>query len=147
MLGVCPVCLIALLLSDKRGRKSYISVTKLEALSGFSVLSSRDRLAPNLDFVCEITTVIIYSEGSLETDFPPVQQCPGRPDLYFLHKTQTEGGGGGGGVTCKPVAITGRPRLTARHSGLSVPGRSDRAHSLLFSSRLDCQLWTSRPRD
>ena len=54
MLGVCPVCLIALLLSDKRGRKSYISVTKLEALSGFSVLSSRDRLAPNLDFVCEI---------------------------------------------------------------------------------------------
>ena len=133
--------------SDKRrrrGRKSYISD---KAGSSVRFFSSRDRLAPNLDFVCEITTVIIYSEGSLETDFPPVQRCPGRPDLYFLHKTQTEGGGGGGGVTCKPVAITGRPRLTARHSGLSVPGRSDRAHSLLFSSRLDCQLWTSRPRD
>ena len=74
-----PVCL-----TDKGEEGRVISVTKLEARSGFSVFSSRDRLAPNLDFVCEITTVIIYSEGSLETDFPPVQPCPEhQPSLIF----------------------------------------------------------------
>ena len=44
-----PVCL-----TDKGEEGRVISVTKLEALSGFSLLSSRDRLASNLDFVSQI---------------------------------------------------------------------------------------------